>query len=298
MKDVLIIGSDGKLGSGLFDKIKDRALGTSRRRIKNNSQTALLHLDLLSHASVQNLINVSNLKVAILVAAISDPDECFIDQKLSKAINVDAPIEILKILKKKSIKPIFISTEMVFDGKKGFYSELDKPNPILIYGKQKLEVEEYIQKNFTDYIIIRLSKIYSELNNDNSILNKFYSDITSNRVTRYAIDQHFTPTLQHDFELAVSILIDKNLSGIFHLSSGSRINRWNFFELFAQRLGSFGKVQPCLLSDIRFLEMRPLDLSLNGNKLLSATYVNFATPEEGIDKWIKTNRDGSINAKQ
>lgn len=298
MKDVLIIGSDGKLGSGLFDKIKDRALGTSRRRIENNSQTTLLYLDLLSHASFQNLINVSNLKVAILVAAISNPDECFIDQKLSKAINVDAPIEILKILKKKSIKPIFISTEMVFDGKKGFYSELDKPNPILIYGKQKLEVEEYIQKNFTEYIIIRLSKIYSEVNKDNSILNTFYSDIISNRVTRYATDQHFTPTLQHDFELAVSSLIDKNLSGIFHLSSGSRINRWNFFELFATRLGNFGKVQPCLLSDIKFLEMRPMDLSLNGDKLSKAAYVNFATPVVGIDKWINANKHGSFNAKQ
>ena len=298
MKDVLIIGSDGKLGSGLFDKIKDRALGTSRRRIKNNSQTTLLYLDLLSHASVQNLINVSNLKVAILVAAISTPDECFIDQKLSKAINVDAPIEILKILKKKSIKPIFISTDMVFDGKKGFYSELDKPNPILIYGKQKLEVEEYIQKNFTEYIIIRLSKIYSEVNKDNSILNTFYSDIISNRVTRYATDQHFTPTLQHDFELAVSSLIDKNLSGIFHLSSGSRINRWNFFELFATRLGNFGKVQPCLLSDIKFLEMRPMDLSLNGDKLSKAADVNFATPVVGIDKWINANKHGSFNAKQ
>jgi len=258
----------------------------------------VLHLDLLSHTSIQNLINVSALKVAILVAAISEPDECFINQKLSQAINVDAPIEILKILKRRSIKPIFISTEMVFDGKKGFYSELDKPNPILIYGKQKLEVEKYIQRNFTDYIIIRLSKIYSEVNNDNSILNTFYSDITSNRVTRYATDQHFTPTLQHDFELAVSSIIDKNVSGIFHLSSSFRINRWNFFELFANRIGNFGKVQPCLLSDIKFLEKRPMDLSLNGEKLSQATYINFATPEEGIDKWIKTNKHRSISDKQ
>jgi dTDP-4-dehydrorhamnose reductase len=295
MKDVLVIGSDGKLGSGLFEKIKDRAIGTSR---KSSSQTAVLHLDLLSHESIQNLINVPTFKVAILVAAISDPDECFVNQNLSKAINVDAPIEILKILKRKSIKPIFISTEMVFDGQKGFYSELDKPNPTLIYGKQKLVVEEYIQKNFIDYIIIRLSKIYSEVNNDNSILNAFYSDITSNKVARYARDQYFTPTLQNDFELAVSSLIDRNLSGIFHLSSGSRINRWRFFELFAKRIGNFGKVQPCSLSDIRFLEMRPIDLSLNGDKLSKATSVNFATPEVGIDKWISINKPWSINAKQ
>jgi dTDP-4-dehydrorhamnose reductase len=293
MKDVLIIGSDGKLGSGLFDKIRDRAIGTSRR---SSSHTSMLHLDLLSHESIQNLINVSTLKVAVLVAAISDPDECFTNQKLSKAINVNAQIEILKILKKESIKPIFISTEMVFDGEKGFYSELDKPNPTLIYGKQKLEVEEYIQKHFRDFIIFRLSKIYSEINNDNSILNAFYSDIISNRVTRYARDQYFTPTLQHDFELAVSSIIDKNLSGIYHVSSGFRINRWNFFELFAKKIGNFGNVQPCFLRDIRFLETRPMDLSLNGDKLSKASNINFTTPEEGIDKWISINKPRSINA--
>jgi dTDP-4-dehydrorhamnose reductase len=295
MKDVLIIGSHGKLGAGLFTKLKSRAIGTSRQRI---SQTSVLYLDLLSNSSIQNLINISTLKVAILVAAISDPDECFINKKLSKAINVDAQIEILKVLKRENIKPIFLSTEMVFDGLKGFYSELDKPNPTLIYGKQKLEVEEYIQSHFRDFIIIRLSKIYSEINNDNSILNAFYSDITSNRVKKYARDQYFTPTLQHDFELAVSSLIDKNLSGIYHLSSGFRINRWDFFELFAQRIGKYGKVQPCSLSDIKFLEERPMDLSLNGDKLSTATYINFAAPVIGIDKWININLPRSINAKQ
>jgi len=295
MKDVLIIGSQGKLGAGLFNKMKSRAIGTSRR---GSSQKSVFHFDLLDHDSIQNLFNVSTLKFAVLVAAISDPDECFINQKLSKAINVDAPIEILKILKKKNIKPIYISTEMVFDGEKGFYSELDKPNPTLIYGKQKLKVEEFIQRHFRDYIIIRLSKIYSERNNDNSILNSFYSDITSNRVARYARDQYFTPTLQNDFELAVLSLIDKNLSGIYHLSSGFRINRWHFFELFAKRIGNFGKVKPCILSDITFLERRPMDLSLNGDRLSKATDIKFATPIVGIDKWININNPQSINAKQ
>ena len=79
MKDVLVIGSDGKLGSGLFDKIKDRALGTSRR---SSSKKADLQLDLLNHKSIQDLIKIPNLKVAILVAAISNPDECYINQKL------------------------------------------------------------------------------------------------------------------------------------------------------------------------------------------------------------------------
>jgi dTDP-4-dehydrorhamnose reductase len=286
MKDVLVIGSDGKLGSGLFDKIKDRALGTSRR---SSSKKADLQLDLLNHKSIQDLIKIPNLKVAILVAAISNPDECYINQKLSRSINVDASIEILKILKKKSIKPIFISTEMVFDGQKSFYSETDKPNPVLLYGKQKLEVEEFIQRNFSDYIIVRLSKIYSVLNKDNSILNSFYSDIISKRVAKYAQDQFFCPTLQDDFEIAILKLIDTNLKGIFHLSSSYRISRWDFFQLFSNRIKLFGSAIPCRLDDINFLEPRPRDLSLNGVKLSKAITFTFAPPKLGIDQWISNH---------
>lgn len=295
MIDTLVIGSDGKLGSGLIRKLESRATGTTRRI---DLQVGEVYLDLLDHESIQSLMKVPDYKIAILVAGISNPDECFINQKLSSSINIDAPIEILKILKKKQIKPIFISTEMVFDGNKGSYSELDETGPTLIYGKQKLEVEKFIKKTFGDYIILRLSKIYSEMNNDNTILNQFYSAITNNTTAKYAQDQYFTPTLQNDFEIAVSALIDRDLSGVFHLSSGFRVNRWDFFQLFAKKIGKRGKVQPCSLLDLEFLEKRPMDLSLNGDKLAIAADIKFASPEMGIDEWIKNNQPQLIGLKK
>lgn len=286
MKDVLIIGSDGKLGSGLMKKLETRAHGTSRRP---HILTSEIYLDLLNQESIEKLEKVSYYKYAIIVAAISEPDQCYLDQKLSLTINVESTIKVLKILKKKSIKPIFISTEMVFDGNKGNYSEVDKPDPILIYGKQKLEVEKFIQNHFHDFMILRLPKIYSSQNNDRSILNSFYCDIVSNKECVYAKDQYFSPTLQDDFELSVSKVIEKDLSGIFHLSSSCRVSRWDFFEMFANKVGNFGRIKQGLLSDISFLENRPNDLSLNGEKLSKALDLVFATPRAGIDKWMNDN---------
>jgi dTDP-4-dehydrorhamnose reductase len=120
-------------------------------------------------------------------------------------------------------------------------------------------------------------------------LNSFFEDISSNKEAAYAKDQYFSPTLQDDFEISVLKLIEKDLTGVFHLSSSCRVSRWDFFELFANAIGNFGKVKPCLLSDIKFLEKRPMDLSLNGEKLSKATDFVFTTPKMGIDKWINNN---------
>ena len=163
MKDVLILGSDGKLGSGLMKKLEFRARGTTRR---TNLLPHEIFFDFLNQESIQNLKKISDYRFVIIVAAISDPDQCYVNQKLSNYINVDSTISVLKILKEKQIKPIFISTEMVFNGNGELYSEFDKPEPILIYGTQKLEVEKFILNNFDDFMILRLSKIYSSKNND------------------------------------------------------------------------------------------------------------------------------------
>ena len=142
MKNILVIGVDGKLGSGLMKQLKAGANGTTRRV---NLQANEIYLDLVNPDSIEALKKNLNYDVAILVAAISEPDYCFLNQKISWVTNVESIVAILKILKEYKIKPDFISTEMVFDGNKGFYSESDKTDPILIYGKQKLEIEKRIR---------------------------------------------------------------------------------------------------------------------------------------------------------
>ena len=131
--------------------------------------------------------------------------------------------------------------------------------------------------------------MYSSNNNDKSILYTFFNDVCNNKTAMYAKDQYFSPTLQDDFETCVSELIENNLSGLFHISSNCRVSRWDLFEMFANTIGNFGKVRPCLLSDIEFLERRPMDLSLNSEKVSKVLDFVFTTPRTGIDKWIKVN---------
>lgn len=80
--------------------------------------------------------------------------------------------KILAKANKLGIKSIFLSSEAVFDGRKGMYTEEDIPNPITLYGKQKLQIE-----NLNDYLIFRISRATGSSFGEKDIFDEFYNKI-------------------------------------------------------------------------------------------------------------------------
>ena len=72
---------------------------------------------------------------------------------------------LIQSMKPYRAKIVYISTEAVFDGKRGNYSENDMPQPITLYGRAKHEAEKVIQKQTGNYMIIRTSYIYGKKRN-------------------------------------------------------------------------------------------------------------------------------------
>ena len=91
-----------------------------------------------------HLIKKYNINKIVLLSAISDPDECYKNKKKSYLINVKYTKNLISKIKNNDIHLSVISTEFVYSGKKGNYSENSKSYPINLYGKQKLLIENYI----------------------------------------------------------------------------------------------------------------------------------------------------------
>ena len=81
--------------------------------------------------------------------------------KKSHSINVKYTKNLISKIKNKDIHLIFISTEFVYSGNKGNYSEKSITNPINLYGRQKLLIENYIKKYY-NYSILRIAKTYGD----------------------------------------------------------------------------------------------------------------------------------------
>lgn len=95
-------------------------------------------------------------KLIIHAAALVGIQNCEKNKLLCKKVNIQGTSNIAEYVKKNNVRLIYISTDYVFDGKKGNYSEIDSPNPQSVYGKSKLSAENIVRK-LNNHLIIRTS---------------------------------------------------------------------------------------------------------------------------------------------
>ena len=191
------------------------------------------------------------------------------------------------------LKPIFISSDFVFDGKKGSYNEKDKPQPIVHYGSQKLEVENYIQSNFTKYLIFRVSKIFSSESEKNvSHFGGFLETIVKGGKIYAATDQIYNPIHVEDVAKIIFQISEKNLNGIFNIAGLKTYSRYALIKKTLQKNSKFNKKNvkliKCKFNEVgNNLEKWPLNTSLIMDKTIRNVDIKFKNPEVSILEIIK-----------
>lgn len=143
-----------------------------------------------------------------------------------------------KIIRVINAKLIYISSDAVFDGKKGNYTEKDLPNPVTDYGRAKLVAEQAIKKNLSNFVIIRTSYIYGKSNNKwdkrtLKLIEKFKSNI---RQLFVFTDMYRSPILVDNLADACWKFVNKNFSGIIHIA-GQKKSIFEFNREMVKRLG-------------------------------------------------------------
>jgi len=233
-KKILILGVSGMLGFTLFDyfsKNKDYSVfGTVRNIAKkklvekysNNNSSISVFNNFASDCNIKELyikykpdIVINCIGIIKQSSYISDAYEC---------ININSlfPHRLAKVNNKFKAKLILISTDCVFSGNNGMYSENDFADAADIYGKSKLLGEV---SNNPYVLTIRTSIIGHELQGCNSLLNWFLNQ--KNKVNGFsnAYFSGFT-TLELAKIFESTIFTNNNISGLFHISSDP-INKYN-----------------------------------------------------------------------
>jgi dTDP-4-dehydrorhamnose reductase len=163
IRNILIVGIDSEIGSRLASYLdgngRYKIIGTTRREIKSNSVDICFHLDL---ETLESNLPKLNFHTIIFCAGITSQATCNDNPKLTWKINVENTIAAINQLASVESHVVFLSSCSVFDGSESFYKFTDLPNPISNYGKQKVEVEDYLQKNLARATILRLTKVISE----------------------------------------------------------------------------------------------------------------------------------------
>jgi len=210
--NILIIG-DGFIGASLFKFYKSLNLPVTN----TNKQ----QLDVANCESIGNFLKNTNYTHIIYCAGVKDLKLCEANTNIAYEINSNAVEKISKYITKE--KFVYISTDYVFDGQKGNYSEEDNPNPLTTYGKSKLLGEQYTCKYFKDYVVVRTSGVYGiDCKWVQWLLN------TKEEVVCY-VDVYNSPTYVNNLARMILNVFHIDFVGTINLAGSSCVNR---FELY------------------------------------------------------------------
>lgn len=275
---VLVLGGSCAIGRALKARLGERALATHRGRGREDWP----RFDVLADPLDPLLDRLGLFRHAVVLFAESNPDRCAKDPAAARHLNVDRTVEILDRLLARGIIPLFTSTESVFDGRKGRYVETDQPNPLMTYGRLKLEVERHLEAK--PALVVRLARVVGATPGDRTLFTGWLADIAAGKTIRVAADNRFSPIHVDDVAEGLVRLMERGLTGLFHLGNPEGAGRLEMLETLLaawRRDGrSFaGRIEPCRFADFPTLEPRPLDSTIVPAKLVAATGLEIRTIE-------------------
>lgn len=256
---ILITGSNGLLGQKIVQYCINKkidflatSLGKNRHSIceANNYHS----LDITSKSEVDNVLTSYNPTHIINTAAFTNVDKCEDEPENCKKINVIGVENLLNYSIKNNCHLQQISTDFIFDGVKGNYSETDEPNPLSEYGKSKLEAENLmVESGYLNYSIVRTSVVYGtgeNLSKSNIVLWAM-DELRKENQLKIVDDQFRAPTFAKDLAIGCMKILELDEKGIYNLTGPNCISMYDFVLQISEYL----EVSPKLVSAIKTAEL-------------------------------------------
>jgi dTDP-4-dehydrorhamnose reductase len=243
MHTVLITGANGFVGSYLARALSGKAniiaTGAGPCRFTQDADTLRYEsLDITDRDAVMQLVAREQPTVIVHSAAISKPDVCEQDHELADRINVEGTRHLLEAAESLGAHFLFLSTDFVFDGKRGMYREDDPVAPVNYYGETKVRAEELVKRYDGPWSVARTVLVYgASRGGRGNLLTMVAGALAEGRPLRIFNDQLRTPTYVEDLVDGLIRIIDRKATGIFHLSGADQRTPYQMAVETAAHLG-------------------------------------------------------------
>ncbi|MEM7819477.1 MAG: dTDP-4-dehydrorhamnose reductase [Candidatus Aenigmatarchaeota archaeon] len=278
---ILNIGASGLVGGSLYKKLSNKAyiLGTYNQIKIDN----FVKLDIVNKDDVMKVVSDFYPDIIFLTAALTNVDLCEENKELCWRINVQGTRNVVHAANKIGAKLIFFSSDYVFDGKSGPYSEEDKINPINNYGKSKIEAENII-KELSDYLIIRTTVVYGNELQCKNFASRTIKSLREGKTVKAVVDQISTPTYVGDLADKVIILTKRKKKGIYNVAGPDLMSRYEFAKHIANVFNlDENLIVPVTTLELRQKAPRPLKAGLKTNKLYMELGLRTMSVIEGLE---------------
>lgn len=267
MRKIFITGSNGLLGRKLMEVLDGlyNLIGCDLHSEPINVEHPYLSLDLTDRRRTIDTIREISPDLIVHTAAMTNVDRCELEKEACWRNNVTATEHIILGADKTSSKIVFLSTDYIFNGSGGPYSEDDRPDPISYYGRSKLAAENLLRGSRLDWAIVRTIVLYGH--GSNNFLSWLLGELEAVRPVRIVNDQWGNMTFVDDLAVGIGRVIDTNFSGIVNISGDEFMDRYQFACRIADFFGlDTGLITPVTTAQLQQPASRPLKSGLKTEK--------------------------------
>jgi len=246
-------------------------------------------LDLINQNDIKNTLNQIQPDAVIHLGAMTAVDLCETEQNLAMTINAMATETLAKESAKQKAFFVYVSTDYVFDGLTGMKKENDTPNPLGFYGKSKLAGETALNKLASGWCIARTSTPFGIHSSKKSFPLWVKENLESKKEIYILTDQFTSPTYVPNLSKMLIEVATRQINGIIHLAGASRISRYVFAEMVADKLNlDKTLLHPAKISEMNWKAQRPIDSSLDVSLAAEILEEKPMDVEGGLDLFLES----------
>jgi dTDP-4-dehydrorhamnose reductase len=242
---ILITGSNGLLGQKIVAQCLKRShvfLATSKGLNRNPDcpDQYFESLDICDQQSIDSVFKQFQPTHVIHTAALTNVDYCELNWEECEEVNVSAVRKLFATCLKEHIHFSLLSTDFVFDGAKGNYSETDQVGPLSVYARSKVEAEKLLLNSTTDnWSIVRTIIVYGTGNNlsRSNIVLWARDSLREGKELHIVDDQFRAPTYVDDLAWACLEICRREKKGIFHISGPETMSVFELVQRIADYYG-------------------------------------------------------------
>jgi len=287
---IIIAGCHGELGSALVRRVTGKykviGIGRDNNKLIDNADYEYIILDILNRKKLKELFKFYQPRFVINTVAMTDVDNCEKERERCWRTNVETLQNIIYACKFVEVNLVHISTDYIFDGKNGPYSEEDKPNPLNYYGKSKLASENLVITSNIEYSIIRTSTLYSGSNikGKKNFAIRMWEELSKGNKIKAIRDEVRNPTFTGNLADCIWKIINLERNGIYNIAGKNIIDRYNYALEFARYFGFSEKlIEPVYSVEMQNRTPRPKNCGLLVEKAENELYLNLIGIKKGLE---------------
>lgn len=277
LKKAIIFGAGGQVGSELM-KIMPESLA-----VFHSPRETDVNIDVTDAVKIEDVILKTRPDIIVNAVAFTNVDGCENDRAKALAINAEAVKHMVRAASVTKSYFVHISTDYVFDGKNGLYTENSIPNPINYYGLSKL-LGDWAALSYDNSLVVRTSGVFGHKANYPRFV---VSQLQAGKDIK-AVKSYYSPIHAKLLSKAIEELITMRRTGIINIA-GPRISRYQLATNIATRMGKpMDKILELEDSEMNWAAKRPFDSSLDSTRAKRLLSSSFSDLDSNLDLLFST----------